>query len=77
MSFYADPGVRSVRITSRHLPDLYDDVRAIFRRRGAYGQFKELLEGNSKLEAWYEYEDAEEKRELRAWCEDNGLEIEE
>jgi len=38
-------------------------------------QFKELLEGNSKLEDWYEYEGAEEKRELRAWCEDNGLEI--
>ncbi len=50
---------------------------SIFRRRGACGQFNELLEGNSKLEAWYEYEDAEEKRKLRAYCEVGGLEIEE
>ena len=38
-----------------HLPDEYDRVRDIFRRRGAYGRFKDLLDSKGLLETWYRF----------------------
>ena len=60
----------------RYLPDRYDEIRALFRRKGAYGRFKSFLERCGKLEQWYEFSNAEEKRLLLEWCKENGLEVE-
>lgn len=57
------------------LPDDYDDVRHIFSRRGAYGQFKALLERRGALERWYDFSNKAEEEALRQWCSDNGIEL--
>ncbi len=59
--------------TKRHLLESYDDVRTMFRNRGAYGRFKDLLEREGELEHWYKFSDAAEERALIRWCEENGL----
>lgn len=58
-----------------HLPDEYERVRHIFRRPGAYGKFKNVLASEGLLQAWYDYENQQEKQALQKWCEDNGIEI--
>lgn len=71
-----DLGKRLVlKFAAEFLPDEYDKVGEIFSRRGAYVRFKELLERNGKLQQWYDYEEKAQNEALRAWCEDNGIEI--
>lgn len=58
-----------------HLPDEYERVRQIFKKRGAYGRFKEFLASRDLLQAWYDFENQQEQQALRQWCKENGLEI--
>ncbi len=51
------------------------EVEAYFRRRGAYPQFKALLEQRHLLEQWHEYEDSAIRQEVKDWCEANDLEV--
>lgn len=57
------------------LPDRYQDVEAIFRRKGAYRRFKDLLESEGLLEKWYTFEEATMDKALREWCAANDIEI--
>lgn len=61
---------------SECMPDGHDDVVSIFRRKGAYSRFKELLDNQGLLDKWYKYEDERQKAALRQWCEDNDIEVE-
>ena len=36
-----------------HLADEYDWVRQVFRKRGAYSKFKDLLQSRGLLQAWF------------------------
>ena len=58
-----------------HLPDEYDRVHHIFRRRGAYGRFKGLLESKGLLQTWFDFENEREERALRQWCNENEITI--
>ncbi len=58
------------------LPEDFDEVDRIFSRRGAYGQFKGLLQRKRLLERWYVFENAATERALKEWCDDNGVVIE-
>jgi len=58
-----------------HLPDDYDRVRQIFRKPGAYGRFKELLDSKGLLEIWNDFESQREEQGLRQWCTDNEIEL--
>lgn len=57
------------------LPREEDTVYQIFRRRGAYGRFKDFLERHSLLDQWYAFEQSAQRRAIEQWCEENGLEI--
>jgi len=57
------------------LPDAASEVERMFSRRGAYSNFKNLLERRGLLQRWYEYEAAAEDKALREWCADQGIEI--
>ena len=57
------------------LPDEYDEVRSIFSRRGAYGQFKGLLQRKGALDRWFDFENRATEKALREWCDANGLTI--
>jgi len=56
-----------------HMPDDYDRVRKIFRKRGAYGRFKDLLDRKGLLQRWYDFENQREEETLRRWCMDNEI----
>jgi hypothetical protein len=57
------------------LSDDFDDVRQIFNKRGAYGNFKSLLARRNLLDQWYEFDRKATERALREWCELNGVEL--
>jgi hypothetical protein len=58
-----------------YMPDGYDEVRQIFRRRGAYGRFKDFLERRGLLQKWYDFETQREEEALRDWCRENEIEL--
>lgn len=58
-----------------HLPDEYERVRQIFRRKGAYARYKALLERRGLLKEWYNIENSREEQALRQWCADNEIEL--
>lgn len=57
------------------LADDLDAVYDMFRRRGAYSRFKDLLDRRGKLQAWYDFEERQKKDALREWALENGLEV--
>ncbi|MGJ8670335.1 MAG: hypothetical protein ACSHXK_12655 [Oceanococcus sp.] len=65
----------AVEFVSASLQDDYDDVRDMFRRRGAYGQYKSLLERRGMLEAWYDFEHEATASALANWCKESGVAI--
>ena len=56
------------------MPEKLADVAGIFRKKGAYARFKNLLEGLGLLEGWYQFEKKHTDAALRQWCADEGLE---
>ena len=63
------------RFAAQELPDSYERVTSIFRRKGAYGRFKQLLDDNGVLEKWYKFEAEATEKALREWCAANGIQI--
>ena len=59
----------------RHLPDEYHRVQYFFRKRGAYGRLKDLLESKGLLQSWYNFENQRDEKVLRQWCEDNDIKL--
>ncbi len=63
------------RFAARETFDSYERVRDIFRHKGAYGRFKDLLERKGLLEKWYRFEAEETEKALREWCAENNIQI--
>ncbi|GAD28598.1 conserved hypothetical protein [Photobacterium leiognathi lrivu.4.1] len=61
--------------TEEHLLSHYDKVRSIFRGKGAYGSFKELLDDNGLLEDWFKFEKERNEKALREWYSLQELEL--
>ncbi len=59
----------------QYLPDEYDYVNRIFRKRGAYARWKDLLDSKGFLETWYEFENQRVKKALQKWCQDNDIHL--
>jgi hypothetical protein len=71
-----DLGIRLVfQFVERHIPEHCDRASNIFRRRGAYGRYKDFLYDHGKLEAWYTFENVATERVLREWAEDEGFKV--
>ena len=63
-----DLGNRLVfHFVEEHLPDSYESVRDIFRRKGAYSRFRDLLEQHGRVDDWYRYEERATEAALREW----------
>ena len=56
-------------------PQHLSQVESFFRQRGAYSKFKSLLERESLLDEWYNYEAAATRKALLRWASENGLQI--
>jgi hypothetical protein len=65
----------ALRFAAEYLPDEERKVQDYFRRRGAYGRFKALLERAGRLEHWYQYEREATKSALLAWAAEEGLKV--
>ncbi|MBD3673785.1 MAG: hypothetical protein HUJ26_09705 [Planctomycetaceae bacterium] len=55
--------------------ELENEIRTIFRSRGAYRRFKDLLERQGLLQEWYDFENSQIEKSLRDWCEWKGIEL--
>jgi hypothetical protein len=56
--------------------DEVETVLAIFRHKGAYGLFKDLLAQKGLLEGWYAFEQERTREALLKWCAENGVVLE-
>lgn len=65
-----------MRFAAERLDDRYDEIADIFARKGAYRRFKDFLARAGALDSWYQYESEAKEKALRAWCEENGIEVE-
>ena len=57
----------------QNIPDDLDQVRKIFRKRGAYARYKDFLEERGSLQKWYDFENTRQEKTLREWCEENSI----
>jgi hypothetical protein len=58
-----------------HLANQSNAVRDIFRSKGAYRRFRDMLESRGMQEKWYAFEESATEQALRAWCEDVGIQL--
>lgn len=65
----------AIRYVDEALPDHALTVREIFRKKGAYAKFKNLLDREGRLDKWYSYESKAVEEALRAWAEENGIHV--
>ena len=59
--------------TSTYMPNDLEDIYSIFRKKGAYSKFKNLLERRGFLEKWYSFEEKRQKEALKEWCKENKI----
>lgn len=64
-----------MRFTYRHAPQLEQSIQDLFRRKGAYSRFKDLLLANDLLDSWHEYESQATQDALEAWASENGFSV--
>jgi len=57
----------------QELPNQERNVSEMFRRKGGYRRFKEMLEKHRMLDKWYTFEASAVEKALREWCEDNDI----
>jgi len=57
------------------IPSEYDTVAGFFRKKGAYGRYKDFLEARRLLDRWYAFEARATERALRAWSQENNIEL--
>ena len=65
----------ALRFAQERLPHRYAAAESIFRHRGAYARFKELLAAEGCLEEWYAFEKEATERALREWCKVNEIKL--
>ena len=65
----------ALAFAEEQLADSYQTVANIVRQRGAYGRFKDLLERQSLLQAWHDFEAKATEIALREWAAEEGLSI--
>lgn len=76
-SHYLDLGNKlAFDFTAQYLAARYDDVRTMFRRKGAFSQFKALLHEQDLLEDWYAFSEEQSHNALEDWCESEGFGVE-
>ena len=61
----------------QELPAEWDTVHDYFRRRGAYGRLKHLLQSRGLLERWFAFETSATEQALRVWCQENDIPLSE
>ena len=63
----------ALAFVAEELPELLDQAQDIFRRKGAFRRFKDLIGAQGKLDSWYGYEERAMRAAVRDWCEALGI----
>jgi hypothetical protein len=66
----------ALRFAEECAPQISEQVREAFRRKGAYGQFKALLQRQRLLESWHQYENEATALALECWAQEQGFQVE-
>jgi hypothetical protein len=64
-----------LRFAAERLDEHYDEIAAIFSRKGAYRRFKQFVSRLGALDSWYEFENDAREKALRDWCAENSVEV--
>jgi hypothetical protein len=59
----------------QEIPHEYNFAASLFRKRGAYRRFKELLQTEGLLEKWFAFEANASDLALQDWCKENNIEF--
>lgn len=59
----------------QEIPHDYNFAASLFRKRGAYRRFKELLQSEGLLEKWFAFEANASDMALQDWCKENNIEL--
>lgn len=59
----------------QEIPHEYNFAASLFRKRGAYRRFKELLQAEGLLEKWFAFEANASDMALQDWCKENNIEF--
>jgi len=65
----------AISFVDAELPVYSAQVRDFFRRKGAYGHFRRLLQSEGALEKWHDYEGQATRDAMLRWCEEVGVTI--
>ena len=65
----------ALEFARQQLPDDADTVASIFRKRGAYRRFKDLLGQRNKLDSWHQFEADAREAAIRDWAESMDISI--
>ena len=60
----------------KYIPEKANEVDSFFHRKGAYSNYKYLLEKLNLLDKWYKFEDEKIKTILLEWCLKNDIQVE-
>lgn len=66
----------AVRFVQASLPERLEETYEMFAARGAYARFKDMLEREQALDAWYAFEAEAIERGLREWADSEALAVE-
>ena len=65
----------ALSFTEEQLPGDWDTVVGIFRSRGAYRKFKQILVERNALKNWYDFDQAATEEALREWCQESHIRL--
>lgn len=65
----------AVRFVQASLPGRLEETYTMFAARGAYARFKDMLEREQALDAWYAFEAEAIERGLREWADSEALTV--
>lgn len=64
----------ALAFTEAEMAQNYDQVREMFRKKGAYANFSRLLEASNLRDKWHKFQEERTRQALSEWCRENGLE---
>ena len=69
-----DLGIALVfEFVAERCPSAEDEVRAMFRKRGAYSRFKDWAERHDLLNDWFRFEEEQTFKAVAEWCSENEV----
>lgn len=67
----------ALAFVSADMADEWERASDIFRGRGAYGEFRQMLRARDMLDRWYAFEANAVEEALREWAYDSGIQFRE